>query len=308
MTQKERAGLAFALAEILAVGLVPAFSKLAVSRIDPLLYSAAAVSVAALVACVLAHARGELQQVFQRGTIGWLVPIALLGTTATTLLLLFGARLTDGISTALLMQSEPIYSLLLTRIFWNRPAPARQLLGTALLLTAIVLVLYDGSFRIGFGGLLVLLVPLGWQLSHVLALRVMPPMSPYALTAARYLYGGAALVLLQGAFGGASAASLGWTGLWMAGFQGVVLFFCGTLFWYETIRRIDLSRATAIVTPCEPILSVVLVCVLLRTGPSLWQGLGLALTVPGMLMLFRTGRASGSLVEAGPSSSSQGAT
>jgi uncharacterized membrane protein len=47
VTRTEKAGLGFALAEVMAVGLVPAFSKFAVSRVDPLLYSAVAVSIAA---------------------------------------------------------------------------------------------------------------------------------------------------------------------------------------------------------------------------------------------------------------------
>jgi drug/metabolite transporter (DMT)-like permease len=285
VTSTERAGLAFASAEILAVGLVPAFSKFAMNRVDPLPYSVVAVSVAAAVSIALAAGRGELHQVFELAKLPWLIACALLGTTATTLLLFFGARLTDGVSAALLMQAEPLYSLALTSILWRRRVPLRQAIGTGFVLGGILLVLWDGTLRVGLGGALILLAPLGWQLSHVLALRVMPPMSPYALTAARYLYGGAGLVVAHLAFGGSPLAGLGRTGVAMAVFHGVVLFFCGTLFWYETIRRLDLARATAIVTPCEPLMSLILVWVMLRTLPNAWQALGFALLAPGMAML-----------------------
>src|SRR6185369_15406484 len=100
------------------------------------------------------------------------------------------------------------------------------------------------------GGILIMLAPLGWQLSHLLALRVMPVTGAYAMTAARYVYGGAGLVLIQLLFGKSPLSSLGHQGAAMALFQGIVLFFCGTLFWYETIRRLELARATAIVAPC----------------------------------------------------------
>src|SRR5262245_57674631 len=291
MTRTEKAGLWFASAEIMAVGLVPAFSKFAVSRVDPLLYSALAVCVAAVVSTGLAAWRGELAQLVDRRLVPWLVPISLLGTTATTLLLFIGSRLTDGVSSALLLQSEPVYSLALTGLVWRRPASRRQLAGTVLILLGIVLVLYDGTFRIGLGGALILLAPLGWQISHVLALRVMPPMSPYALTAARYLYGGAGLVLTQALFGTVSLRTVNGTALAMAAFHGIVLFFFGTLLWYETIRRLDLSRATAIVTPCEPIMSLVLVWLLLRTLPNVYQAAGLLLLAPGMwLVVVRSSR------------------
>jgi len=285
VTRPEKTGLWFAFAEVMAVGLVPAFSKYAVSRVDPLLYSALAVCVAAAVSLGLATWHGELGQVVDPRFVGWLIPISLLGTTATTLLLFIGSRLTDGVSAALLLQSEPVYSLALTWLVWQRTPSHRQLVGTALILLGIVLVLYDGTFRIGLGGALILLAPLGWQVSHMLALRVMPPMSPYALTAARYLYGGAGLVLTQMLFGRASVRSVDATALAMATFHGVVLFFCGTLLWYETIRRLDLSRATAIVTPCEPVMSLVLVWALLGGLPNIYQAIGLLLLAPGMWLV-----------------------
>lgn len=291
MTRTEKTGLWFAFAEALAVGLVPAVSKYAVSHVDPLLYGALSVCVAAPVALGLAAWRGELGQIVDRRFVGWLVPISLLGTTATTMLLFIGSRLTDGVSSALLLQSEPVFSLALTWLVWRRPASRRQLVGTSLILLGIVLVLFDGTLRIGIGGALILLAPLGWQISHVLALRVMPPMSPYALTAARYLYGGAGLVLVQVLFGRSSVASVDSLGFALAVFQGVVLFYLGTLLWYETIRRLDLARATAIVTPCEPLLSLLLVWAMLRSLPNAWQAMGLVLLAPGMwLVVVRSRR------------------
>lgn len=285
MTRRERIGLGFAGAEILAVGLVPAFSKYAVGRVDPLLYSAVAVTIAGCVAVALAAWRGELGRIVRGDLVVWLVPIAVLGTTATTLCLFYGARLTDGVSTALLLQVEPVYSLLLVKVFWRRTASRRQVLGTALVMAGISLVLYDGTLKIGLGGILIMLAPLGWQLSHVLALRVMPQTGPYAMTAARYVYGGAGLVLVQLMFGRSSASSLGSEGAAMALFQGVVLFFCGTLFWYETIRRLELARATALVAPCEPLMSLILVWLLLGGVPSLWQAAGCLLLAPGMWLV-----------------------
>ena len=291
MTRTERVGLGFASAEIVAVGLIPAFSKYAVGRVDPLLYSVAAVTIAAGVAVALATWRGELGRIFQMSLLIWLIPIALLGTTATTLLLFYGARLTDGVSTALLLQVEPVYSLLLVRLFWRRSASGRQILGTSLVMLGIVLVLYDGTLKIGLGGFLIILAPLGWQLSHVLALRVMPALGPYALTAARYLYGDAGLIVAYLCFGRSPVSSLGAHGVAMAGFQGVVLFYCGTLFWYETIRRLDLARSTALVAPCEPLMSLLLVWLLLGGLPNLWQAAGCVLLAPGMwLVVTRSAR------------------
>src|SRR5262245_60516086 len=147
----------------MAVGLVPAFSKYAVSRVDPLLYSALAVCVAAAVSLGLATWRGELGQVVDPRFVGWLVPISLLGTTATTLLLFYGSRLTDGVSAALLLQSEPVYSLALTWLVWQRTPSRRQLVGTALILLGSVSVFSAGRSAFGSAAPRFRVAPLGGQ-------------------------------------------------------------------------------------------------------------------------------------------------
>jgi drug/metabolite transporter (DMT)-like permease len=231
-----------------------------------------------------------LRPVFERRFALRLAAIALFGTVATTLLLLYGARLTDGVSTALLLQAEPVYSLVLAAWVLKEPTPARQVFGTGLVLLGILFVLYDGSFSVGLGGWLILLAPFGWQMSHVLALRVMPPLSPYALTAGRYVYGTIGLFVAQLVFGRSSVLDAGGSTLGMAVFHGAVLFFCGTLFWYETIKRIDLARATVLVTPCEPLISVILVWGLLGALPSLWQLAGLVTLLAGIGVVVQSRR------------------
>jgi drug/metabolite transporter (DMT)-like permease len=59
----------------------------------------------------------------------------------------------------------------------------------------------------------------------------------------------------------------------------------GTLLWYQTITRIDLGRATAIVVPSIPVLSLGASFLVLGEVATPRQWLGLLLTAAGVLAM-----------------------
>jgi drug/metabolite transporter (DMT)-like permease len=128
--------------------------------------------------------------------------------------------------------------------------------------------------------------PLCWQLSHLLVLKRLPGTSPIVLTGARYVYGGVLLSLAFALHGRAlpPAAELA-TLLPVLALQGLVLSMVGTLLWYQTIARLDLGRATAIVVPSVPVLSLGASFLLLGEVATPRQWIGLLLTAAGVLAM-----------------------
>jgi drug/metabolite transporter (DMT)-like permease len=154
------------------------------------------------------------------------------------------------------------------------------------ILVGIALALEPRGLSGALGVAFLLATPLCWQLSHLIALRGLPAVDPRVFATARYVFGGG---LLAGAWalraasgGGPPAASLVPQAPVLA-FQGVVLSFVGTLLWYETISRLDLARATAIVVPSVPVLSLGASFLLLGEVASARQAVGLALAAAGVL-------------------------
>src|SRR6266404_4917349 len=100
------------------------------------------------------------------------------GTVTTSLTLIYGLQRIDAVVGVILMQTEPIYSLILaTVVVGERPA-ARQLVATAAILAGIGSVFWAGSFSPWTAALLVFITPFFWQSSHVLGLGAMPPLTP----------------------------------------------------------------------------------------------------------------------------------
>jgi drug/metabolite transporter (DMT)-like permease len=216
-----------------------------------------------------------------------LLAIGALGTAFAYLLFYEGARRTSAIVTVLCAQVECVYSLLAARIFLGHPVTARRLLavGGILLGIALALEVQGMSGWVGVGFLLA--APLGWQISHLIVLRGLGEVDPPILTAARYAYGGVLLALVWAAQGGASRLPPAEELLALApilAVQGVVLNFGGTFLWYQTISRLDLARATAIVVPSIPVLSLGASFLLLGEVATGRQWLGLLLAAAGVLL------------------------
>jgi len=117
------------------------------------------------------------------------------------------------------------------------------------------------------------------------------------LSSARYVYGGALLVLLWLWLGHGDDALPGATELArllpLLAVQGCVLGYVGTVCWYQAIIRLDLARATAIVVPSIPLLSLAASFTILGEVASLRQWLGLLLTAGGILAFVTAPHATG---------------
>jgi drug/metabolite transporter (DMT)-like permease len=282
----ERAGLVFAGLCAALGALAPGFAKLTTNALDGLSAAAVTTAFGALAGVVLVAWRGELGRLADRRTAPRLAAMGALGTGGAFFLFFQGAQRTSAIETALCLQVEPAYSLLLARLALGHPITGRRVATVAVILVGIALALEPRGLSGALGVAFLLATPLCWQLSHLIALRGMPAVDPRVFATARYVYGGgllAALFALRAATGGGPSVAEVSAQLPVLAFQGLVLSFVGTLLWYETIARLDLARATAIVVPSVPVLSLGASFLLLGEVASARQALGLALAVAGVL-------------------------
>jgi drug/metabolite transporter (DMT)-like permease len=271
---------------VLVGAFVPAFAKLTTGRADALFVATVTSVFGGAAALVLLGVRGQLGELARRSTAPRLVLVGALGTSAAYYLFFEGARRTSAIDAVLCLQIESAYALVLARIFLGHPITLRRLGAVLLLVGGIALAVGATGFESSFGVGLLLLTPLCWQVSHLVVLRGLRDVSPQVLTAARYVFGGALLVLVWLAGGGADALPERATLVALLpalALQGVVLSFVGTMLWYETITRLDLARSTAIVVPSIPLLSIGASFLLLGEVATARQWAGLALIAGGVL-------------------------
>src|SRR5208337_1262764 len=171
----------------------PVITRWGAVHLDPLLFCTGAVAFAALCTIALLLYTGELRLIADpryRGRLFW---VAMAGTVMTSLSVTYGLTRIGAVAGVLLLQTEPVYSLILSTIFVGERPSARQMLATATVLVGIGSVFAGGSFSPLWAAALVFTTPLFWQTSHVIGLNLMPPLTPISVTGGRFFY--AAIVL-----------------------------------------------------------------------------------------------------------------
>ena len=103
----------------------PVITRWGALHLDPLLFCAGSVAFAALFTVALLLYTGELGLVVDRRYRGRLFCVALFGTVMTSLTVTYGLTRIGAVAGVLLMQTEPVYSLILSTIFvGERPSVA----------------------------------------------------------------------------------------------------------------------------------------------------------------------------------------
>lgn len=273
--------------EIILAGLFPVITKYGVGFINPLFFAAISALIGAGFMLIFLKFRKELRQLFSKELLLNLFLIGLFGTFLSSIVFFFGSTMTSGINASILLQVEPIYSIVLSFFLLSELIRKKQVAITLLILSGTIIVLYNGVLSINMGDILILLTPLFWQIGHVVARKTLEKTSSYVVSGARVFYGGILLFILSLIPGFSEYEFLTDPGIMLIFvFQGIIVYVGSMIVWYEAIGRINLSKATAIIAP-YPIFSVILAWIFLGETVSIYQLAGLAIIIAGIILLSR---------------------
>lgn len=270
----------------------PVMTRYAAVRLDPILFCAAVTTIAAMCALPILYHRGELATLFDPRYLPWLFAMSMAGTVMTSLTLIYGMQHIDAIATVILLETEPVYSLILSVVVVGERPSSQQLLATGAILAGIGSVFWAGNaFAPMFAAMLVFITPFFWQTSHVLGLRVMPPLTPISVAGARFIFAACVFIpmfllrmfLLRS---GASLSQLRDPSLLMViGATGFFVYFLSALTWYGAISRLSLSWTTALVVPGVPLISMLFAMMFLGEHPTSREVIGVLIAIGGVLAL-----------------------
>lgn len=284
-----RFGLICGLLNMLVYGLTPVAIKYLMSGYNPLLFSGVASVIGALPLILIPNrsARGEMfgGDLFKR-----LLLIAAISGAANGLFFV-GANLTSAMNTGLLEQIEPIYSLILSAIFLREVINGGKILASITMVVGAMLIAYRGYDGFNPGDLLIVAAPFLFQVSHLIAKRVLPLVKHvFIVPAARLFYGGLGLLVLGLVLDGGSSHQLFNPSFWWSALIfGLIFRTVDLMLWYTALKYIPLSTASSLL-PLGACVAFSSSMFLLGETADLNHYLGFALILVGLAILFRNSR------------------
>lgn len=217
-----------------------------------------------------------------------LAAVGLFGTALPFLLLLISLQYTTPANSAILNQTEVVYSLILTYIFLKERPTGKQILGTAMVVLGAVIILLSESFTIRWkGDIIVILTVWMFQVSHIAAKKLPQNLS------ANFIAGGRAvfaflwcipMVIVSKPLGLSVDVSLTLKAALIVLFMAFLNYGLKNTLWYKAIRNMDLSKATAVILS-YPVFTYVFSIAFGMDGLHLYQFCGLVFALVGAYLV-----------------------
>lgn len=206
------------------------------------------------------------------------------GTALPMTIFMIALNYTTPVNGSILNQFEIIYSLILSAILLKERPTWGQIGGSLLILLGVGILLWQAGTTVQLKGDLMIIGCLWmFQLSHIFAKKLPPHMPPQLIAAARAFFAipalavlVAGLALFQGPLQFQSNTTL-WSMLVLC---ALVNYFLGNTYWYQAIRHMDLSKATAIILS-YPVMTFVLSVLLGQDKITIYKILGMVLAIGG---------------------------
>lgn len=283
--REEKLGLALVILDMVLYGMFPVFAHYFVSKMDPLFFAGTATFVGSLPLVVILKTKRKLKEVYSKKFIKPLFAIVIASTFANAFFFL-GTKMTSGINSGLLVQIEPFYAVVLAALFLGETIGFGQLVATSLMVIGSVIVVFKGVRALNLGDLFILITPIFYQIGHIFAKRIINKISDvYVIPAARTLYGGIILIVLALVLNPSSASQLlSLENIISIIFFGFILRALDFTLWYSAIKRITVSKASAVL-PLAAGISFILSITFLKEQATLRQFMGLFFILGGLILL-----------------------
>lgn len=266
-------------------------SKLLLRDLGPvalagLLYLGSGLGIGAL-RLVLRGRADRREATLKKSDLGWLVGVILAGGVAGPILLLLGLSRTSAHVSALLANTETIFTMALAVLFFGDFLLRREALGATAIFVGATLVAVAGAGQGGThswqGPLLLLGSGLAWGLDNNFSQRISAK-DPLQIAAIKGIVAGIvnlALAALTEGLPRLSPAVLG------AAFAvGFVCYGLSLVLFMTALRHLGAARTSALFA-AAPGFAIVLSWALLKEVPTPWTAAGGLLMIPGAWLLIR---------------------
>lgn len=264
MRNKELFGTILALLTAVISGFAIPVNKIFVVDLDPTVFTAVRAIIIGIIFLLLSFATRGFSKENLKANWKYLLFIAVIGGAFAFLLFFTGLKFTTGGRAAFLHKTLPLYVAIFAFILLRERIPKKQIYALIIMLIGTV-VLFSAQINPAelwtnpqWGDMLIIGATILWALENVIARKAMiNGERNFVVSFARMFFGGIILfgvVLLLGKFDLLFSLSIQ---QWNNIFVSTAILFGYVLFWYWSIRYINVSKASTLLL-LAPVVSLVL--------------------------------------------------
>ena len=280
----ERVGELMVGGETILYALFPILIAYTTKLMPPILFAGLSMLVAAAALFIYMFAKGETQKIKNLKTIKYAIGVAIFIIIIPAILIFVGSSKTSGINTSILLQSEIFFTFVICGIFTNESITFRKILGAILMAAGAFFILFNGTFSINSGDLLIIAGTLFYPIGNIIAKKALTFSTPSVILFIRSLLGGIILLFISYLF---EKWSLSIEQIISSNYlfilaNGVLIYAVSKVLWYESIKRIDISKAVLISIGVYPAISLFFAFLFLGEVPTIFQAAGLIVILLGI--------------------------
>lgn len=264
MKNKELIGTILALLTAIISGVAIPLNKIFVVDLDPTVFTAVRALIIGTVFLLLSLATDNFSKKDLKTNWKYLALIAIIGGAFAFLLFFTGLKFTTAGRGAFLHKTLPLYVAIFAFILLKEKIPRKQVYALLLMLFGTLIIFSakmdpaDLWMNPQLGDMLVVGATILWALENVIAKKAMVKgETNFVVSFARMFFGGVILfgaVLMMGRLDVLFSLT---TQQWNNIFVSVVILFGYVLFWYWSIRYINVSKASVLLL-LAPVVSLIL--------------------------------------------------
>ncbi|MEP6835880.1 MAG: DMT family transporter [Gemmatimonas sp.] len=262
--------------------------KIGLQTMEPFVFSALRMVGALVILSVLALTVRDTPRPSRRDILGLLL-IGLLGNGLYQLLFMTAMTTTRAGIAALIIAASPAWVAIIGRMLGKERVSSRGWMGIGLQLVGVTCVVLsthalEGSNGAAVGTVLILLCGIIWSLYTVLLQPYTTRVHPLHLSTIT-LASGAAMMMFAALPGlnRLDVTQIVPSAWWALSYSTILAMVVAYLLYYRGIRVIGPTRS-AVYGNLQPVIAIFVAWVLLREAPAMWQWIGTALIMAGLLL------------------------
>ncbi len=219
-----------------------------------------------------------------RADVFWkMVYVGAFGSAIPIIFFFSALKYTTPANAAILAQIEVVYSFLIAYLLLSEKISGSQIAGSLLVVSGTCLIAFNERLSPRWrGDLMILATPWMYQLSHAFVKKLPDDCPEFLIAFGRLFFGWIILTPIVAAYAlfGNLYFEPGIKAFSVILYHGIILSAFSIFLWYNTIRRMDLAKATAVLLS-YPVMTTLLSWLLLREKIFPYQIGGMVLAIAG---------------------------